>query len=186
MTNTINPPISSRQRQVVIGTILGGSSLICPKKGKNCYLSMRDRDYKWLEFKAGELQGFSYNKIFKEGNTFRWNSACYPLFNDFYEDFYVEKERKLKLDHLSLLMDIAIAVWYGDCGKLQRGQAIFNTNIWGEEGTKTVAEFFNIIDYTTEIRKNTVVLSEDSTKKLFDLISPQLPDFYFDKFKRSP
>jgi hypothetical protein len=51
----INPKVTTAQRFLIIGTILGGSSIIKPKKGKNCYLSMRDKDISWLKHKADQL-----------------------------------------------------------------------------------------------------------------------------------
>ena len=36
---------------VLIGTILGGSSLAKPPRGKNYYLSMRSQNKQWLQYK---------------------------------------------------------------------------------------------------------------------------------------
>ena len=58
MTNQYGPTLKESQKQVLYGTILGGSSLIKPEKGKNCYLAMRDNDRLWLSYKIESLQEF--------------------------------------------------------------------------------------------------------------------------------
>ena len=178
MTNIIEN-ITDRQRNVIIGTILGGNSIIKPKNGQNCYLSMRSKNINWLGFKINELQNLASPHSFLESGTFRWNSKCLPNFNEFKEKFYKKDTRSLKLDDLSLLKDIAIAVWFVDCGKIENNKAIFNTHIWGEKGTKIIVDFFGKIDYNVELTKERgkyyrVVLDEDSTQKLLKLIMPHI------------
>jgi len=65
------------QEQIIIGTVLGGSSLTKPPKGKNYYLSMRSKEELWLRFKMGHLQ--SYYKEFdlqSYNGTFRANTVA--------------------------------------------------------------------------------------------------------------
>jgi hypothetical protein len=93
MTHTISPLLSNRQKQVIMGTILGGSSIVRPANGKNCYLSMRGKSERWLKFKAEELSSLASWKPFTVETTNRWHSMCYPIFNDYFQMFYVEKQR---------------------------------------------------------------------------------------------
>lgn len=157
MTHIINPKITSKQRAIIIGTILGGSSIVKPKKGKNCYLSMRSKDLNWLKFKAKELSNLSTKDPITSEKTYRWHSICYPLFNEFEDMFYEKKERKLKTEVLNLLQDVSLAVWYKDCGFLQKNQVVLNTHIWGKEGTEKTLEYFESLEWEAEIfteRKN--------------------------------
>jgi hypothetical protein len=175
------PIITIRQRQVIIGTILGGSSIIKPKNGRNCYLSMRDKHSEWLEWKALQLDSVSSYTPFTLEKTNRWHSFCLEQFNEYQEKFYKSGKRVLKLKELELLWDVALATWYGDCGKIKDNRVIINTNIWGEKGTKTFVKYFTLIDYHAEIiierGHYRLQLQEDASYRFLKLIAPQLPNF---------
>jgi len=175
------PIITTRQRQVIIGTILGGSSIVKPKNGRNCYLSMRDKHSEWLEWKALQLDSLSSYTPFTVEKTNRWHSFCLEQFNDFHEKFYKSGKRSLKLKELELLWDVALATWYGDCGKIKDNHVIINTNIWCEKGTKMFVKYFALIDYNAEIIMERgyyrLRLDEDASFRFLKLIAPQFPDF---------
>lgn len=179
MTHVINPEITKRQKQIITGTILGGSSIIRPKGGQNCYLSMRCKNSNWLQFKAIELTNLSSSKPFTIERTNRWHSLCYPIFNDFYDEFYFKNNRKLKPDTLDLLTDIALAIWYIDVGKMVAGRLIMNTNIWGKEGTDFILDYFNAIGFQSEIFKERerfrVRMTLKATNMFRNMVEPHLP-----------
>lgn len=175
MTHIINPKITPRQRSIVIGTILGGSSVVKPKKGKNCYLSMRNKDIDWLKFKAKELGNLASKDPITSEKTYRWHSICYPLFNEFETMFYENKERKLDVDTLNLLQDSSIAVWYKDCGTLINDCIVLNTHIWGEEGTQKIYEYFDSLDWKgkifTERNNFRIKLEKETSKEILKMYS---------------
>src|SRR4051812_46543834 len=108
MTYQLGPQLTANQRMVLYGTILGGSSIIRPDRGKNCYLAMRDRDYQWLMYKTEELQDFfkmDQNVIKKDKNTYRCYSIAYPVFNDVYDVFYKDGKKIITYDVLEILND---------------------------------------------------------------------------------
>lgn len=179
MTHMINPKITQAQKFLIIGTILGGSSIIKPQKGKNCYLSMRDKDIKWLNFKADQLKELSSQSPITIEKTNRWHSVCYPIFNEYRDIFYEKSKRKLKIESLNLLHDLSIAIWFGDSGKCRSNRAYFNTNIWRKEGTNKIVEYFKSIEWDCEIFKERnnfrVRLSEESTKEMLNMCSSYLP-----------
>ena len=179
MTHMINPKITQSQKFLIIGTILGGSSIIKPQKGKNCYLSMRDKDLVWLKFKADQLKELTSQSPMTIEKTNRWHSVCYPVFNEFRDMFYEGGKREIKLDRLNLLHDSSIAIWFGDAGRCKSGHGVFNTNIWGKKGTETIIEYFAGLDWKAEIfmeRKNyRVKLDEEATNEMLKLCSPYLP-----------
>ncbi len=183
MTYYSNPNISDWDRQIIIGTILGGSSLVKPKKGRNCYLFMRSANKEWLNYKAQELSSLSSQRPFThEGNTLRWHSNCYPVFTEYYDLFYENGEKLVKMEILDSLRDIGLAIWYGDCGKLKRGKIIFNTNKFGESGTKTIIDYFHLAGIgettlTKERKYIRLVFSEEATKKFLLVVANRLPDF---------
>jgi len=182
MTHIISPKVNNRQKDFIIGTILGGSSIVKPSKGKNCYLSMRSKNIEWLRFKATELVHLASNAPITKEKTNRWHSICYPIFNEFREMFYDNRgRRRLHLDNLSLLRDMALAVWFGDCGTFSRGHAIINTHIWKKKGTETIHEYFTCLSFDSSIIKQRnnyrIKLDQHSSESLWRLIGPHMPTF---------
>jgi len=175
MTHIINPKITPRQKAIIIGTILGGSSIVKPKKGKNCYLSMRDKDLKWMQLKSKELSNLATKEPITVEKTYRWHSICYPLFNEFEQMFYKDKNRKLETDTLNLLQDASIAVWYGDCGSVSKNCVVLNTHIWGKEGTEKTLEYFDGLEWKSQIimeRKNyRIKISEENSQEILKMHS---------------
>ena len=180
MTHIISPKITQRQRAFIIGTILGGSSIVKPTRGKNSYLSMRSRDIQWLRYKATELRSLASSNPITVEKTNRWHSICYPLFNEFREMFYDNKgNRSLDLNNLSLMKDVTLAIWYGDCGSRVNERVVMNTHIWKESGTKIIQEYFGYLGYDPEIVKQRdnyrVRLDKKSSMNFWNMISPHLP-----------
>ncbi len=167
---------------------MGGSSIICPSGGKNCYLSMRGKDSDWLQHKASELAELASYKPFTIERTNRWHSLCYPVFSEFREEFYSGNKRKLNLETLNLISDVGFAIWYGDCGKIQNKHVIINTHIWGESGTNIVHEYFKDLQYSSEIIKERssfrVKLDRPSSLSFLKIAEPQLPLWMATKVQR--
>ncbi len=174
--HTLNPIITERQKQIIMGTILGGSSIVVPKKGKNCYLSMRDKRKNWLELKAGELQLLSSNFPFTSEKTNRWHSKCYPVFNEFKNMFYKNNKRFLEIDVLSKLSDISFAIWLGDCGTMHDDKLVLNTHIWGDSN-KTIIAYFELLGYKSNIIKEGISLDSNSSKDFINYAAPHLPEW---------
>ena len=179
MTHMINPTVTAQQKFLIIGTILGGSSIIRPKKGKNCYLSMRDKDIDWLKHKADQIKDLASQSPMTIEKTNRWHSVCYPLFNEFYEMFYDNGNRSLKMKDLNLLHDSSIAVWFGDSGKCNGKNVVLNTNIWGKTGTESVVEYLSSLDWKSSVfleRGNyRIKIDEDSSEEFLNMVASYLP-----------
>lgn len=173
--------LSSRQLQVIIGTILGGSSLAKTKKGKNFYLMMRDKNSSWMQKKVGELISLGKNEIVMRDGTNRWCSRCLNKLTELSKFFYKNKKRELRAEILDSLMDIGLAVWYLDCASIINDKIVFNTNIWGEKGSKKIVKYFEIIDYQTKIidvrHSIRVCFNEASTENLLKLINPCISEY---------
>lgn len=187
MTYYDNPEISDWHQQVIIGTILGGSSLVKPKKGRNCYLFMRSADKQWLNYKAEELSSLSSQRPFThEGNTLRWHSNCYPIFTEYYNLFYNNNKKLVKMEILDSLRDIGLAIWYGDCGKLKKNRVILNTNKFGEKGTEIISKYFleagiGETNLTKERKYIRLTFTEEATEKFLLVLANRLPDFMHPK-----
>ena len=182
MTHIISPKLTNRQDDFIKCTILGGSSVVKPSKGKNCYLSMRNKNLEWLRYKATELQNLASSSPITTEKTNRWHSTCYPTFNKYRQMFYLGKNRCLKLNNLELLRDITLAIWYGDCGHFERNRVVMNTNIWKEDGTNVIAEYFGLLDYKITIFKERgsfrIKLDKESSSEFIRLVAPQLPAWF--------
>jgi len=183
MTHIIDPKHNKREIQVLTGTVLGGSSVVSPKRGVNCYLSMRSKDIMWLRWKATELESFASVAPYTEdkNGTLRWHSLCYPVFNYFRDNFYDGSDRIIKLECIEGLVDIGLLTWWCDSGKLVKNNAIFNTNVWGEKGSETIVEYFNLLGWSSEVLRERqsfrVKLDEPSTSKLLSVVEPHMPHF---------
>jgi hypothetical protein len=177
ITKLINPPSTKRQLQLIAGTIMGGSSLIKPKKGRHCYLSMRDKNGYWLEYKAGFLKNFASLEPFTKEKTNRWHSLCFPVFDQFLEIFYKEGKRYIDVNTLSKFWDFGLMIWFGDCGKYINGEIRFNTHIWGEEGTKIISEYFLLCGWNTRPEKYCIVFDPVSSIKFLKTVEPVMPNF---------
>lgn len=183
MTHIIDPKHNRRELQIMTGAILGGSSIVKPTRGRNCYLSMRSKDSQWLKWKAKELEGFASVDPFTEdrNGTLRWHSLCYPLFNEFRDKFYKDGKRHLQLENFEELTDIALMTWWCDSGKFKDGRVVLNTHIWGEEGTNIAVEYLGLACWDAEVYKERksfrTRLSEDSSKHFLKMVGPLMPHF---------
>jgi hypothetical protein len=179
--------IHNFQSQVLIGTVLGGSSLVKPPKGLNYYLSMRSKDDKWLIYKMSEMKEFFPEiKCRKYGNTYRCNSSCNPLITSFYYNLYEENKRKIKMSLLDTLTDTGIAIWFLDSGgKTGRNKknAYINTTKFGKEGTDIIMQYFNEIELFCNINHDgnrlKVLFSVKGTESLFRIIAHRFPKFMY-------
>ena len=182
--HVINPKITNRQIQTINGTILGGSSLVIPRNGKNPYLSMRGKNINWINYKVNLLSNLSGPKSTMIEKTVRWHSLCYPLFWDFMDKFYKNNKRSIQSEALDLLSDVAFAIWFGDCGNYNGKEITLNTHVWGENGTKAIKTYFNQIGYESRIvlvrGSHRVTLDEGSSNNFLSLAAPHLPAWFLD------
>lgn len=179
MTYYIVPKISDWQRQIITGTVLGGSSIIRPKNGNNCYLSMRSKNKKWLQCKAQELEQFvPPNPIYLENNKyFRWHFACSPLFNEFYELFYKDGKKHVKIEILDSLKAIGLMVWFIDAGMIKDNKALISVKTFAKEDIKTINKYFSLLGMTSKVVKTKIELDEKSTNKFLYIIGDLIPRF---------
>lgn len=190
MTYQVGPTIKTNQKQVLYGTILGGSSIIQPDKGKNCYLAMRDHDENWLRYKVEILKDFFKMEpgLFKKDkNTYRCYSVAYPIFNDTYDLFYKDGVKAINREVLEILSDEAWMTWFVDAGRKTKRKAYLRTHKFGEEGTQIIADYFNSLDCLCKVHqcrgRFEVVFENKGAYELLKTIAPKLPDFLISKYE---
>ena len=146
------------QEQIIIGTVLGGSSLIKPPRGTNYYLSMRSNNELWLAYKITELSGYFKNtKIFKYKKTYRCNSICSEKLTQIHDFMYQDNKRIITKELLEPLRDIGLAIWFLESGgKTGRDKknVYLNSTRFGESGSELIKDYFNSLDIPCEINRN--------------------------------
>ena len=174
--------ITKRQTQIIMGSILGGASIVKPAGGKNYYMSMRCKDLRWLQWKAAELREISTEHPIKsDDRTFRWRSLSYPLFAEMREKFYKDSRRYVDVDKISEIDSVGLAIWFADCGHIKDNRVFFNTHVFGRENTDRIKEYFTLCGWdsrvTTDRRCYRIQFSEESTKHIIKMMDPFLPIF---------
>jgi len=173
------------QTQVLIGTVLGGSSLLKPPKGINYYLSMRGQDKNWILYKMSEMSDiFKDLKFHKYGTTYRCNSSCNSMVTEIYYKLYKDGKRKINMEILNVLTDASIAMWFLDSGsKTGRNNknAYINTTKFGEDGSNIIKQYFCEIGMKCNINHDgirlKVLFSVEGTEMLFKTIAHRFPLF---------
>lgn len=185
MTYNKNPEFTAKQKQIIYGTILGGSSIISPSKGINCYLAMRDKNKEWLQYKVEMLQPLfsdKLNVIKKDKSTYRSYSVSYPIFKDVKNIFYNQNNKKIiKKSVLESLTDQAWSIWFIDAGRKSKFKSYLRTNAFGEKGTNTICEYFNSLNcechpHLTRNRYE-IVFTNSGSNEFFKIIKNKIPDF---------
>lgn len=184
MTYEYSPQLKHNQGQVLYGTILGGSSIVKPTHGKNCYLAMRDNNHDWLEYKVNELKDYfkiDSNTIKKDKNTYRCYSVAYPVFNSLHKEFYNDGKKFIDRELLERLNDVAWMVWFVDSGKKSKRKAYLRTHKFGLEGTKTIAEYFNSLDCECDFKltreRYEIVFTHKGSIEFMSTFAHRLPEF---------
>jgi hypothetical protein len=184
MTYQFNPKITEKQKQIIYGTILGGSSIIMPSKGKNFYLAMRDKNREWLEYKVNLLSNLfkmDQNTIKKDKTTFRAYSISYPFFKDVHGMFYKGKNKFVNRDILDLLTDQAWMVWFVDSGRKSKRKCYIRTNKFREEGTRIISKYFNSLDCECDVHlcrnRYEIVFTNKGSIEFMNIVSPSMPSF---------
>ena len=190
MTYQSGPILRENQKQVLYGTILGGSSIIRPKRGKNFYLAMRDSNELWLSYKVDALNDFfklDQSTIKKDKNTHRCYSVAYPVFNDLFDTFYDGDQKLVTKEILDILTDHAWMVWFVDSGRKSKRKAYLRTHKFGKEGTETIAEYFNSLDCFCDVHqcrgRYEIVFTNKGSHEFMKTIAPRIPDFLLKNFE---
>lgn len=177
--------LSNREKQFVLGTLLGTSSLIFPDNASNPHLQMRESKSKgaeWLRCKAEELKKFSRKKSFTvDKDSFRWNSISDPCWIDFYNLCYKNRKKTITLKWLDQLQDIGITTWFIDKGTINNKNCLIRVSRMDQSSIDCCLEYFQIIELEAKCKMHggsKVLCFEDQSRaKLLKLISPCFPAF---------
>ena len=169
--------LTSDQRQVIIGTLLGNGFL---EAADGIYLVMRSRDPEWLASKAKVLADLEQT-VWTSRSNYYWRSKADPLFEEFDALCYDGDRKAARMECLDALKNIGLMTWYGDIGCLvgrQRRNACLRTQAFGLS-TETALRYFNEVGLPCRINRvrhsPVLVFSLDGTERLMKIISPVLP-----------
>ena len=176
---------NSTHDQVLLGTILGGSSLVKPPKGNHCYLSMRDGNEQWLLHKAHYLPTiFPQPRPRKYGSTYRLASPCLEDLTRLKAKLFDGNQRVISMDILDSFKADGLATWWLEAGSLtgrKRKNAYICTTKLRETGTAIVRRYFHEIDMPCNVNREgprqKIVFSVKGSEKFIETIRPQIPDF---------
>ena len=177
--------LSNREKQVVLGTLLGNSSIIFPKKSSFPHLQMRESIRKggnWIRCKAEELKKFSRAKSFvADKDSFRWNSISDQCWQYFYNLCYKNGAKNITAEWLDQLQDYGICCWVLDKGVLSSRSAHIRISRLNQESVANIVEYFKIIDIPVSVKKHggsTIINFENEQKnKLFKIIGHCFPAY---------
>jgi hypothetical protein len=175
------------QIQVMIGSVLGGCSLVKPPKGTNYYLTMRSQLKDWLVYKMAEMHDFFTDpKLYKYDKTYRCNSCCHPNITSLYEQLYETGKRRITMQTLDTLTDTGLAVWFLDSGgKTGRSKknAYINTTKFGISGSEIIMQYFNEIGMKCNInhdgKRLKILFSVDGTEAFLKTTAHRFPTFMY-------
>ncbi|MBL7159087.1 hypothetical protein ISS85_01290 [Candidatus Microgenomates bacterium] len=181
--------MTKRQKQIVIGTILGDAYL--QKTGKeNARLrlehSIKQKDYIFWKYK--ELEKYMqdkpkklvrFNPVFKKEYTYyRCQSHSSPIFGKLRRKFYLDNKKVIPSDIKHLLNEsLALAVWYMDDGYYYHRDniAFIYLSNFDKNSSNLLLEVleknFNLFPILkTKKKGKNLVFTVSDTKKLIEII----------------
>lgn len=177
--------LTNREKQFILGSMLGNSSVIFPKNSVSPHLQMRESVKKggtWLRCKAEELKRFSRQKSFiSDKDSYRWNSITNACWDYFYSLCYNNNKKQVTFEWLDQLQDLGLAVWFLDKGQILMKSCYIRVSRLDKKSLNTFVKYFEIIDIPCALKKHggSTVLNfdKDSRTKLLKLVGPCFPNY---------
>jgi len=187
------------QKNIITGTVFGGSSLLKQKNAVNYQLHMAHQNSMWLKYKIQELADCftldttkpikecpiitkKNNKIVRVSKTFRCQSRALEALTEMHDLLYDGDQRIVTAHTLYPLQDIGLAVWFlesgGRTGRDYRNLFLNSTRL-GEKSTDFVVTYFNEMGiechkYTAPHRIR-IIFSTDASEKFLKIIAHRIP-----------
>jgi hypothetical protein len=177
---------SNREKQLVLGSLLGNSSIIKPKKSKNPHFQMRESVNKggtWIQCKAYELQKFSRLKSFvQDSDSYRWNSISDACWWQIYDLCYENNKKNITSSWLDILQDYGLACWFMDKGIIQNQFVGIRISRLDENSIEEIFNYFKIIGVPGEFRNfggsKTIQFRGKSKLAFMKIVGQKLPVYY--------
>ncbi len=191
----IKEKLTDRQKQLLIGTLLGDGTLYLDKRGTNARIkiqhSRKDRGY--LKFKHSILKNFVTGKIIQERqfnkkagkyySSLVFITITHPEFSRFRELFYKRKKKVITSAILSKLTSLGLAIWVMDDGYYNKEHKFMDlyTMSFTHKEHLIIQNWFkkkygvsSKINYHTQSDKYYLRFNLLDTKKLVNIIKPYI------------
>ena len=185
--------ISERQRQAVLGTLLGDASLLFPH-GKSKYPRLAwnhgPEQTAWSAHKAEFLKGFAFRQRVVENKGYglvsiNGASSCHPVLLEIYQRCYVDGRKRVTREWLDALGAVGLAWWYCDDGHYnpKAGTAFLHIEGFEPEQQEVIRDwldtrFCGVVFQTGSRGFRFIRFRVGATERLFDEIRSHVPRLF--------
>jgi hypothetical protein len=173
--------ITNRQNQIIYGTLLGNGYI---SRSSPIYLGISEsHDHNWLFYKGMELESLEARTPTSPcGKVLKWRSKSDSAWNLYSAKFYNDNRKKVDMDVLDQLRDIALAVWFGDKGFWYSNRRIGLRTTAFQENNHVIWSYFNEVGMPCDMKIDShgatrIVFDREGTMRFLGTIAHCLPDF---------
>ncbi len=165
--------LTSHEKQIVLGTLLGTSCLRRHPKGRHHSLYMRSGDdHNWFRVKCHYLSRFARDS--SDEMKPRWESQSDEMWDEYHAMCYGNK-KLITMNWLDPLTDDGFATWFLDKGGVSGNRAYIR--VANLEGHDVLAEYLEIVGLPCQIKKKMVVFDPQVTQRFLKMITPCFPQY---------
>lgn len=113
--------ISSRQKEFLVGTLLGDGCLLKTTMGY-CFRAHHGKKQKeFIDLKYQIMKNFVNTPPKLSGNSFYFRTVSNPIFSVYHQLFYKDKIKIVPINIGNLLSPLGLAIWIMDDGSRSKG-----------------------------------------------------------------
>lgn len=147
--------ITAEERSVILGSLLGDFSISRPKETPRLAFTHGINQKEYALYKMEKLERFAWfweetvTSGYKEGGMgVRGSSSCMPVLEQIWQIVRPEGQKRITLQWLSLIDDLALAFWFMDDGSISKSNghisyAALHTEGYSEEENNLSATWFH-------------------------------------------
>jgi recombination protein RecA len=134
-------PLTSLQREMVVGSVLGDATLIPTTAGSCFRVHHGSQQQAYVDWKFEVLERYVRSKPSKCRNGYYFRTVTHPEFSDLRNLFYPKDQKVVPIGLLEReLTEYGLAVWFMDDGAAEGNQVRFNTQSFSKLENETIAE----------------------------------------------
>lgn len=187
--------LNKRQKQLILGTLLGDGTLCLGKRNTNAKLRIRHsgKDMEYLKFKRDILDDFVTGKISKDSHqnkkmnktyySYYFATKTHPEFTRLHKQFYKNGKKILTKRVLQQIVPFGLAIWIMDDGHYNKKGKFMDIYSMGfiDKENQIIIEWFNKkfgikpkINYHKQCKKLYLRFNQENTRKLIQIIKPHV------------
>lgn len=186
--------ITERQRDIIIGTLLGDGHL--EKRGDSVRLAVchSEKRLSYITWKYNELRTlvsesikhYSYTDP-RTGRTYGFyifKTVAHPFFGELYREFYRDGVKVVPRRIKEMLTPLALAVWYMDDGSLSKGAPILNTQAYSVQDQfllcAALRKYHIVANINRDRGRHRIRIVKRCAQRFAEIIRPYvLPEFMY-------